>query len=202
VKRIGVVLEHAFDAAAARGDHAQGRELTADRDRDLGAPGGFGPGRGLPNSLLGKLVLVAKGQVQDQVRDAPDPQVPERVGAPGADARYVGDVGGQRYHGSVSLLPFEPDDALGAEPPSEDRSGPLTVSDVAALIKSTLEQHTPSPLAVIGQVSNLSCRGHWYFSLKDESAVVGCVAWSSTPPRPGASVSSPKTAPRSSPRAT
>jgi hypothetical protein len=101
----------------------------------------------------------------------------------------------------VSLLPFEPDDALGAEPPSEDRSGPLTVSDVAALIKSTLEQHTPSPLAVIGQVSNLSCRGHWYFSLKDESAVVGCVAWSSTP-RPGASVSSPKTAPRSSPRAT
>jgi exodeoxyribonuclease VII large subunit len=80
----------------------------------------------------------------------------------------------------VSLLPFDPDHALGAEAPTEHRSKPLTVSAVAELIKSTLEQHTPSPLAVIGQVSNLSCRGHWYFSLKDETAVLGCVAWSST----------------------
>jgi exodeoxyribonuclease VII large subunit len=80
----------------------------------------------------------------------------------------------------VSLFSFDPDQAVGAEPPPEDRSKPLTVSDVAELIKSTLEQHTPSPLAVIGQVSNLSCRGHWYFSLKDDSAVVSCVAWSST----------------------
>jgi exodeoxyribonuclease VII large subunit len=80
----------------------------------------------------------------------------------------------------VSLLPFDPDQALGAEPPSKDESGPLTVSDVAELIKATLEGHTPSPLRVIGQVSNLSSRGHWYFSLKDESAVLGCVAWSST----------------------
>ena len=79
----------------------------------------------------------------------------------------------------MSLFSFDPDQAVGAEAPPEDRSKPLTVSDVAALIKSTLEQHTPSPLAVIGQVSNLSCRGHWYFSLKDESAVVSCVAWSS-----------------------
>jgi exodeoxyribonuclease VII large subunit len=80
----------------------------------------------------------------------------------------------------MSLLPFDPDQALGAETPPGDRSKPLTVSDVAELIKVTLERHTPSPLRVIGQVSNLSCRGHWYFSLKDESAVLGCVAWSST----------------------
>jgi exodeoxyribonuclease VII large subunit len=77
------------------------------------------------------------------------------------------------------LFSFDPDKAVGAEPPPEDRSKPLTVSDVAALIKSTLEQHTPASLKVIGQVSNLSNRGHWYFSLKDETAVLGCVAWSS-----------------------
>ncbi|MHC4219664.1 MAG: exodeoxyribonuclease VII large subunit, partial [Planctomycetota bacterium] len=77
-------------------------------------------------------------------------------------------------------LPFEPDLALGAETPPEDPSRNLTVSEVSELVKSALEGHTPSPLRVIGQVSNLSSRGHWYFSLKDESAVLGCVAWAST----------------------
>jgi exodeoxyribonuclease VII large subunit len=80
----------------------------------------------------------------------------------------------------MSLLPFDPDQALGAEPVPEPRSRQYTVSEVAELIKSALERHTPSPLRVIGQVSNLSRPGHWYFSLKDESAVLGCVAWSST----------------------
>ncbi len=53
----------------------------------------------------------------------------------------------------------------------------MTVSEVADLIRSTLENHMPSPLRVIGQVSNLSNHKHWYFSLKDEQAVVSCVAW-------------------------
>jgi len=55
----------------------------------------------------------------------------------------------------------------------------LTVSQVTDLIKSTLEQRIPSPLRVIGEVSNLSARNHWYFSLKDEQAVLSCVAWAS-----------------------
>jgi exodeoxyribonuclease VII large subunit len=80
----------------------------------------------------------------------------------------------------MALLPFDPDQALGAEAPQPRRSDHLTVSQVAELVKSALDQHVPSPLRVIGQVSNLSCRGHWYFSLKDETAVLGCVAWSSS----------------------
>ncbi len=56
----------------------------------------------------------------------------------------------------------------------------LTVSELANLIKSTLEQRISSPIQVVGQVSNLSVRNHWYFSLKDESAVVQCVAWASS----------------------
>lgn len=56
----------------------------------------------------------------------------------------------------------------------------MTVSQLAEVIKSTLEQKIPSPLRVVGEVSNLSDRGHWYFSLKDDRAVIGCVAWSSS----------------------
>jgi len=56
----------------------------------------------------------------------------------------------------------------------------LSVSELANLIKSTLEQRITSPIQVVGQVSNLSVRNHWYFSLKDESAVVQCVAWASS----------------------
>ncbi len=80
------------------------------------------------------------------------------------------------YHSVVALLPFDPGQALGAED-ARDGSGHLTVSEVAELIRSTLENHVPSPLRVIGQVSNLSNRKHWYFSLKDEESVLGCVAW-------------------------
>lgn len=53
----------------------------------------------------------------------------------------------------------------------------LTVSEVTRLIRTTLELHVPSPLRVIGEVSNLSTRKHWYFSLKDDQSVLGCVAW-------------------------
>ncbi len=74
------------------------------------------------------------------------------------------------------MLPFDPDQARGPEvlPDAPDH---MTVSEVADLIRLTLENHMPSPLRVIGQVSNLSTRKHWYFSLKDEQAVVSCVAW-------------------------
>lgn len=78
----------------------------------------------------------------------------------------------------MTQLPFDPDAALGPPPPE---TGPdhLTVSEVASLIKSTLEGHTPSTLRVIGEISNLSCQNHWFFSLKDEGAVLSCVAWAS-----------------------
>ncbi len=53
----------------------------------------------------------------------------------------------------------------------------LTVSQVSELIKTTLEERIASPIRVIGEVSNLSAKNHWYFSLKDEAAVLSCVAW-------------------------
>ncbi len=85
----------------------------------------------------------------------------------------------------VTLLPFDPEKVLGpaaegTDRPRRDGSRPLTVTQVAELIKRTLQEQVPSPLKVIGQVSNLSRSNHWFFSLKDEHAVIGCVVWAST----------------------
>lgn len=90
----------------------------------------------------------------------------------------------------MERLPFDPQRAVGPEPPgsparreARDRRNQdadhLTVSQLAELIKTTLEQRVPSPIRVIGEVSNLSRPNHWYFSLKDDKAVVNCVAWAS-----------------------
>ncbi|MHB1155783.1 MAG: exodeoxyribonuclease VII large subunit [Phycisphaerales bacterium] len=54
---------------------------------------------------------------------------------------------------------------------------PLTITQLTDLIKSTLADHTPAPLRVIGEISNFSERGHWYLSLKDEQNVLNCVMW-------------------------
>ncbi len=91
----------------------------------------------------------------------------------------------------MSRLPFDPERIHGPadDPPPARRerryehaaeAAELSVSEVASLIKSTLDERMPGPLRVVGEVSNLSARHHWYFSLKDENAVVGCVAWAST----------------------
>lgn len=78
---------------------------------------------------------------------------------------------------------FDPAKAVGAkaaEASSSIDARPLTVSQASDLIKHALERHTPGTLKVVGQISNLSTRDHWYFSLKDENAVLGCVAWATT----------------------
>ncbi|MCA9291157.1 MAG: exodeoxyribonuclease VII large subunit, partial [Phycisphaerales bacterium] len=94
-------------------------------------------------------------------------------------------------------LPFDPSQASGPppDPPPARRerkrlagvtdAAQLTVTQVADLIKDTLEQRLPSPLRVVGEVSNFSGRHHWYFSLKDETSVLSCVAWASSARRFG-----------------
>jgi exodeoxyribonuclease VII large subunit len=93
----------------------------------------------------------------------------------------------------MARLPFDPARIIGPQVPAKTpahkerqllahtgEAAQLTVSQVADLIKNTLEQRVPGPLRVVGQVSNLSCNNHWYFSLKDEQAVLHCVAWASS----------------------
>lgn len=92
----------------------------------------------------------------------------------------------------MERLPFDPEKVAGPPPDpgpalreralfgnlAEARA--LTVSQASELIQRTLEERIPSHLHVIGEVSNLNVRNHWYFSLKDESAVLSCVAWATS----------------------
>ncbi len=55
----------------------------------------------------------------------------------------------------------------------------LTVSQLCRLIDETLKDHLPRPVRVVGEVSGLRDRAHWYFDLKDAEAVVNCVAFAS-----------------------
>jgi exodeoxyribonuclease VII large subunit len=63
---------------------------------------------------------------------------------------------------------------LGARP-----EGVLSVSDLAALIDGALKDKLPSTLRVVGEVSGFNDRTHWYFTLKDEEAVISAVMFAS-----------------------
>jgi exodeoxyribonuclease VII large subunit len=82
-------------------------------------------------------------------------------------------------------LPFpEPDRT--PPPPTEatessrPASNALSVSEAAELIKSVLAEHVPSRVRIVGEVSNLSDRQHWFFSLKDSAATLRCVMFASS----------------------
>lgn len=100
------------------------------------------------------------------------------------------------YHASMGRLPFDPSKITppetGAPARREaarygqfDAARPLTVTQVAELIKRVLADRTPSPLRVVGEVSNFSDRKHWYLSLKDEQAVISCVMWAAAAAKAG-----------------
>ncbi|MEM9416060.1 MAG: exodeoxyribonuclease VII large subunit [Planctomycetota bacterium] len=63
-----------------------------------------------------------------------------------------------------------------AKPKSGDA---MPVADLVGRIKRTLNTHLPGKLRVVGEISNLSDRNHWFFSLKDESAAIRCVMFAS-----------------------
>lgn len=56
-----------------------------------------------------------------------------------------------------------------------------TVSQVNTLIKVVLEESLPPRMTITGEISDWKhhSSGHCYFSLKDESAILPCVMWSS-----------------------
>lgn len=54
----------------------------------------------------------------------------------------------------------------------------LSVSDITNFIKQTLENEF-SDINVVGEISNFKAHvsGHWYFTLKDNSAQISCTMW-------------------------
>lgn len=55
----------------------------------------------------------------------------------------------------------------------------VTVTQLMASIKGALNDALPAKLRVVGEVSNLSDRNHWFFSLKDGTSLVRCVMFAS-----------------------
>jgi exodeoxyribonuclease VII large subunit len=68
----------------------------------------------------------------------------------------------------MAELPFDADS-------DEDR--PFTVSELGEAVRAALTEAMPRKVRVVGEISNFSDRTHWFFSLKDEHARIGCVCF-------------------------
>ena len=96
--------------------------------------------------------------------------------------------------GAMARRPFNPDEAPGdlfnqpedtSAPAKPERPQALTPSLLNKRIKQTLENNIGESLLLEGELTSFVNRGHWYFSVKDETAAIGCVMWRSDADRCG-----------------
>lgn len=73
--------------------------------------------------------------------------------------------------------------ARGAGPAPD--AAPLTVAQVAERIDAALRTGLPTRVRVVGEVSNFTDRTHWYFDLKDATAVLNCVMFAAAARKSG-----------------
>jgi exodeoxyribonuclease VII large subunit len=99
----------------------------------------------------------------------------------------------------MSRLPFDPSKMASCRPqpeaaPKSPSSGTSaesasesvwTVSMAAAKLAQALRAGLPTTLRVVGEISVLRERTHWYFDLKDDSAVLACVMFASSARKAG-----------------
>lgn len=97
----------------------------------------------------------------------------------------------------MPLLPFssEPDPPMPGRRvtparPESKADAPWSVSALAGHVKRALQGGLPGRLRVVGEISNLSDRNHWYFSLKDDDASIRAVMFSSAARKVGFPVAS------------
>lgn len=83
----------------------------------------------------------------------------------------------------MTRLPFDPGPDSPEPAPQVDR--PMTVGELAGQIKRVLADGLPRKVRVVGEVSNLSDRTHWFFSLKDDGAALRCVCFATNAKRVG-----------------
>ncbi|MDX1565064.1 MAG: exodeoxyribonuclease VII large subunit [Phycisphaeraceae bacterium] len=81
----------------------------------------------------------------------------------------------------MARLPFDPQKIKSKSDP--DKPAPLTVTQIGQQIRTALNRRFDRPVQVVGEVSNFTDRGHWFWTLKDEQSVLGCVMWRSTAQR-------------------
>jgi len=99
----------------------------------------------------------------------------------------------------VGRLPFDPANIdaarrVAATGGASGESGistevPWTVSGLADRLDAALRSGIPPKVRVVGEVSNYTDRTHWYFDLKDASAVVNCVMFAGAARKAGAVLS-------------
>ena len=88
----------------------------------------------------------------------------------------------------MSRLPFDPEKMRGPKPAGAKAGMPadaIGVSELAERIDQALRGSFRERVKVFGEISGFSDRTHWYFSLKDEGAVVSCVMFASAARRAG-----------------
>jgi len=91
----------------------------------------------------------------------------------------------------MGRLPFDPSKMQGPERPAPTptaaagEGAAISVGELAARVKSSLDAGLPGPVRVIGEISGFSDRTHWYFALKDATAVINCVMFASSARKAG-----------------
>ncbi|MCR9218256.1 MAG: exodeoxyribonuclease VII large subunit, partial [bacterium] len=85
----------------------------------------------------------------------------------------------------MERLPFDPSKARGAkrDTAADTAAGenrPLSVSQLSASIDGALREGLPARVSVRGEISGFKNQTHWYFTLKDEHSVIGCVMFASS----------------------
>jgi len=103
------------------------------------------------------------------------PVTPSRI-APGGETPYAAQRAPPRHQD----LPVTDRATLFEQGTSDDE--PLTVTELSARLQRALERRF-ADVEVRGELSGLTRRSHWYFSLRDEQSVLGCVAWARTASR-------------------
>ncbi|MEM6550891.1 MAG: exodeoxyribonuclease VII large subunit [Planctomycetota bacterium] len=82
----------------------------------------------------------------------------------------------------MAQLPFSSEPAgvpdRGKQAKEAEQDKPMPVGALARLVKRVVGE-LPSNLRVVGEVSNLSARQHWFFRLKDDDAAIDCVMFAS-----------------------
>ncbi|MFQ5591396.1 MAG: exodeoxyribonuclease VII large subunit [Phycisphaerae bacterium] len=82
----------------------------------------------------------------------------------------------------MTRKPFNPSLArIADQGPSQAPSGPVTVSQVTAMVRQAIGDALPGTLRVVGEISNFKRHGsgHLYLTLKDPCSELSCVMWRS-----------------------
>lgn len=82
----------------------------------------------------------------------------------------------------MTRTPFNPDLIAGPKKRSLSRArGPLTVSQITALVKNAIATALPGSVTIVGEISNFKQHsgGHLYLTLKDRHSEISCVMWRS-----------------------